>query len=114
MDDSIHDKINSLDALNRSHSPPKLEFRQFEGCVIFHKLKFDNVSQFPTILEYIRIDEDLHVQLQCNGIPLPLPSLYVNGHRAKSDQLSMLENFPPYTRSTTVENQQVLLDELKQ
>ena len=26
----------------------------------------------------------------------------------------MLENFPPYIRSTAIENQQVLLDELKQ
>ena len=45
----IHDKINSLDDLNQSHSPPGFEFRQFEGCVIFYRLKFDNVSQFPTI-----------------------------------------------------------------
>ena len=52
----IHDKINSLDDLNQSYSPPGFEFRQFEGCVIFYRLKFDNVSQFPTILESIRID----------------------------------------------------------
>ena len=110
----IHGKINSIDDLNQSHSPPGFEFRQFEGCVIFYRLKFDNVSQFPTILESIRIDKDLHVQLQYNGIPLPLPSWFVNGHNAKLDKLSMLENFPPYIRSTAIENQQVLLDELKQ
>ena len=56
----------------------------------------------------------MHVQLQYNGIPLPLPSWFVNGHNAKLDKLSMLENFPPYIRSTAIENQQVLLDELKQ
>ena len=87
----IHDKINSLDDLNQSHSPPGFEFRQFEGCVIFYRLKFDNVSQFPTILESIRIDKDLHVQLQYNGIPLPLPLWFVNGHNAKLDKLSMLD-----------------------
>ena len=64
----IHDKLNSLDDLNQSHSPPRFEFRQFEGCVIFYRLRFDSVSQFPTILESIRIDEELHVQLQYNGI----------------------------------------------
>ena len=64
----IHDKINSLDDLNQSHSPPGFEFRQFEGCVIFYRLKFNNVSQFPIILESIRVDKDLHVQLQYNGI----------------------------------------------
>ena len=109
----IDDKINSLDDLNQSHSPPGLEFRQFKGCVIFCRLKFDNVSQFPTILESIRIDKDLHVQLQYNGIPLPLPSWFVDGHNAKLDKLSMLENSPPYIRSTAIENQQVLLHELK-
>ena len=40
----IHFKINSLDDLNHSHAPPKFEFRQFEGCVIFHRLIFHHVS----------------------------------------------------------------------
>ena len=110
----IHDKINSLDDLNQSHSPLGFEFRQFEGCVVFYRLNFDNVSQFPTILESIRIGKDLHVQLQYNGIPLPLPPWFVNGYNAKLDKPSMLEHFPPYIRSTAIENQQVLLDELKQ
>ena len=74
----------------------------------------DFVSQFPTTLGAIRIDKELHVQLQYNGIPLLLPSWFINGHSAKLDMLSMLENFPPYTRSTAIENQQVLPDELKQ
>ena len=59
----MHDKINSLDDLNQSHSPPGFEFRQVKVCVMFYRLKFDNVSQFPTILESIRIDKNLHVQL---------------------------------------------------
>ena len=58
----INDKINSLDDLNQSHSPPWFEFRQFEGFVIFYRLKFDNVLQFRTTLESIRIDKNLHVQ----------------------------------------------------
>ena len=110
----IHDRINSLDDLNQSHSPPGFEFRQFKVWVTFYRLKLGNVPQFPTILESIRIEEDLHFQLQYNGIPFPLMSWFVNGHSAKLDKLSMLENFPPYIRSTAIENQQVLLDELKQ
>ena len=31
----IHGKINSLDDLNQTHTPPRFEFRQFEDCVIF-------------------------------------------------------------------------------
>ena len=96
--------------MNQSHSPPGFEFRQFKR----YRLKFDNVSQFPTTLQSIIIDKDLHFQLQYNGIPLPLPPWFVNGPNAKLDKVSMLKNFPPYIRSTAIKNQQVLLDELKQ
>ena len=100
----IHEKINSLDDMNQSHSPPGFEFRQFESCVIFYKLKFDNVSQFPTILESIRIDKDLLVQLQYIGIPLLLPSWFINGHNAKLDtvlldELKQRELYKPTGRS---------------
>ena len=44
----IHDKINSLDGLNESHSPPGVEFWQFEGCVIFYRLCL-------TISDHIRV-----------------------------------------------------------
>ena len=71
-------------------------------------------QQFPAILESIRINENFHVQLQYNGIPLLLLSWFVNGHSVKLDKLSVLETFPPYVRSTAIKNQQVLFDELKQ
>ena len=106
----VHGKINSLDDLNQSHSSPGFEFRQFEGCVIFYRLKFNNISQFPTtILESIRIDKDLHVQLQYNGITFPLLSWFVNGHNAKFDKLSILEIFQPNIRSTSIENKKFCL-----
>ena len=54
---------------------------------------------------------ELHIQLQYNGVPFPLPSWFVNGYSAKLDKPSMLE---PYIRSTAIENQQVSLDGLKQ
>ena len=60
--------MNSLHDFNQSHSPPGFEFRQFEGCVILYRLKFDDFLQFPTTLEFIRTDKDLHVKLQYNGI----------------------------------------------
>ena len=112
--DRIHDKINSLDDSNQSYSPPGFAFRQFKRCVIFHRLILDIASQFPTILESIRNNKDLHVQLQYNGTPLPSPSCFVNGLNAKLNKLSILENLPPYIRSTAIENQQALLEELKQ
>ena len=60
--------------LNQSHPLPGFKFRQFGGRIIFYRLEFDNVLQFSTTLNSIRIDEYLHVQLQYNGISFPLPS----------------------------------------
>ena len=40
----IYDKINSLENLNQSHSPPGFAFRQFEGCVIFYRLKNKSIK----------------------------------------------------------------------
>ena len=34
------------------------------------------------MLESIRVDDDLHVQLQYNGMPLPLTLWFVQGHNA--------------------------------
>ena len=82
--------------------------------VVLYRLKFDEATQFPVVLESIRIDSDLHVQLQYNGIPLPLPPWFVNGLNAKLTKFSMLENFPAYIRSTAIENEQTLLNELKE
>ena len=108
------DKIQSVDELNQSHSPPGFVFRKFENSVVYYRLHFDESSQFPSVLESIRIDSDLHVQLQYNGIPLPLPPWFINGRNALLNKHSILLNFPAYIRTTATENQQLLLDELKQ
>ncbi|MEO0684954.1 MAG: hypothetical protein AAFY76_07890, partial [Cyanobacteria bacterium J06649_11] len=108
------DKIQSVDELNQSHSPPGFGFRKFENSVVYYRLHFDESSQFPSVLESIRIDSDLHVQLQYNGIPLPLPPWFINGRNALLNKHSILLNFPAYIRTTATENQQLLLDELKQ
>ena len=40
----------------------------------------DDGTKFPKILESIKVDDDLHVQLQYNSMPLPLPLWFVQGH----------------------------------
>ena len=42
----------------------------------------DDKTKFPKILESIKVDDDLHVQLQSNGMPLPLPLWFVQCHNA--------------------------------
>ena len=42
----------------------------------------DDGTKFPKILESIKVDDDLHVQLQYNSMPLPLPLWFAQGHNA--------------------------------
>ena len=69
-------------------------------------------TKFPKILESIKIDSDLHVQLEYNGIPVPLPQWFVQGHNVRLKNVSMLENLPAYIRNVTFNNYNELLDEL--
>ena len=50
----------------------------------------------------------MHVQLQYNDIPVPLPQCFVQGHNARSKKVSMLENF----RNVAFDNCNELLDKL--
>ena len=57
------------------------------------------------MLESIKVDDDfLHVQLQYNGILLPLPQWFVQGHNATLKKVSRLENVPVYIRNTATDN----------
>ena len=65
--------------------------------IVYHYLVFDN--EFPVVRSAIKIDKDLHVQLQVYGNPVPLPTWFTQGRSAKLTTLSMLENFPNYLQN---------------
>ena len=52
----------------------------------------------PKILESIKVDTNLHVQLQFNGNTISQPSWFISGHQcnAKLTRVSMLENLTAY------------------
>ena len=56
-------------------------------------------TQFPNILETIKVDRDLHVQLQYNGDQIPLPPWFLQSRHGKLTRLSTLENLPSYIRN---------------
>ena len=88
------DIISGFDDLDANRCPPGYEFKKMDDSVIYYKLEFDAVSSFPKVFGSTRIDKDLHVQLQCNGNPLPLPLWFIRGTDAKLRNYSQLENFP--------------------
>ena len=71
------------------------------------------MKSFPKVLEAIKVDRDLHVQLQFNGNPLPLPPWYTEGTDAKLDRFTMSQNFPSYIKNLADVNPYPLLDEIE-
>ena len=66
----------SLADLNETTALDGLQFKKSIDHALFYNLVFDKEIKFPKILESIKIDLDLHVQQQYNGIP---QYLYHNG-----------------------------------
>ena len=95
------DTIRALGHLDEWKAPAGFEFRRFDDHILFYKLVFDEHTNFANVLESIKIDTNLHVQLRYNGVPLP--KWFVQGHNAQLTRIRMLENFPPYIRNTVVE-----------
>ena len=92
------DSVGEFHNLSEKNCPPDFKFDRRSDCVVYYNLKFDG-QNFPKIFETIRIDEQMHVQLQYNGSPVPLPSWFTKGTNGKLIKKSQLENFPAYIRS---------------
>ena len=90
------DTITSLTDLNKTTAPDGFQFGKSNDNALFYNLVFDKETKFPKILESIKVDSDLHVQLQYNGIPVPLPQWFVQGYNARLKKVSMLENLPAH------------------
>ena len=61
------------------HCPTGFKFNRIEDHILIYRIVFDSETHFPSIKECIRIDRNLHVQLECDGNPLPLPHWFVHG-----------------------------------
>ena len=68
--------IRAFQDLNKSIASAGFQFKELDNCVLYFYLVFDDETKFPEILESIKVDDDLHVQLQHSDMPLPLLSLF--------------------------------------
>ena len=69
--------------LNESIAPAGFQFKELDSCILY-PFPFDG-TKFLKMLEFNRfnrLDDDLHVKMQCNGMLLPLPQWFVQGHYA--------------------------------
>ena len=74
------DTIRIFQDLNESIAPEGFQFKELDNCIIY-LFSLDG-TKFLKILESIKLDDDLHVKFQYNGMPLTLPQWFVQGHTA--------------------------------
>ena len=60
---------------------------QKENVVVFYNVVF-NEQSMPQIMETIKVDKNLKVELQCMGNPVPLPPWFVTCCDAKLNHLT--------------------------
>ena len=107
------DTISSFADLSFSNSPPGFKTHQTKDFIVYYNLVFNEDTGFPSIKEAIKIDSELHVQLQLNGSPVPLPAWFIDGRNAKLSRFSMLQNFPVYLSNKADEMSNNILEELQ-
>ena len=90
------DVISCFADLCSRNAPKSYCCRKTDHYIIYYNLVFYKESGFPSIREAIKVDQNLHVQLQLSGKPVPLPSWFVTGRNSTLKRCSMLENFPSY------------------
>ena len=108
-----NDVISCFEDIDEQHSPRGYQFMKRDDCVIYYKLVFDEITSFPKVFASIRIDTYFHVQLQCNGNPLPLPLWFIQGTNAKLRRFSALDNFPKEFENAAANDPYQLIDELE-
>ena len=104
------DEIKSFDCLNEKHAPPGYSFHKTEQHILYYLLQFDDETAFPIVREAIKVDNNLHVQLQYCNNPVPLPQWFSQGRNAKLTNFSILENFPQYLRNFANEQKSLIAE----
>ena len=107
------DTITDFTQLTAKCCPSGFEFRIREDYIIIHRIDFHIETHFPSMEECIRIARNLHVQLQCNGNPIPLPQWFIHGNKAKLTKFRMSENYPIYIKNVVEEYPYSILNELQ-
>ena len=97
------DIIGDFSELNSTHAPPGFQCAKSDNSIVFFNLTY--FDGFPVIFESIKVDQSLHVQLQFNGHPVPLPVWFTKGRNATLTRFSQLNNFPNAIRVVSQETE---------
>ena len=97
------DIIGDFSELKSTLAPPGFQCAKSDNSIAFFNLTY--VDGFPVIFESIKVDQSLHVQLQFNGHPVPLPAWFTKGWNVTLTRFSQLNNFPNVIRVVSEETE---------
>ena len=66
------------------HIPIVFNVCRNDESIVFHKMQFDDI-RFPRVSLAVCVDSELHVKLQLNGNPVPLPDFFRKGFDCRLD-----------------------------
>ena len=106
------DIIKNFAEIGEEHAPTGYSCNKTTDHIVFYNLSY--VEGFPVILESIKVDDNLHVQLQYNGHAVPLPAWFTAGRNASLTRFSQLNEFPNAIRivAESSETSRSLLSEM--
>ena len=104
------DIIKSFDDLCSKSAPAGYQCYKTNDWIIFYNIAFHDKSGFPFVKEAIKIDRQMHVQLQLCGNSVPLPPWFVQGRNAQLTRHSMLHNFPSYLNTFTKTENKIVIE----
>ena len=68
------------------------------NAILYYNIVFHEESMMPQIMESIKVDENMRVELQYMGNPVPLPPWFVYGRDARLNNVTQLEELPKYIK----------------
>ena len=104
------DEIKSFDCRNEKHAPPGYSCHKTEQHILYYLLQFDDETAFPIVREAVKVDNNLHVQLQYCNNPVPLPQWFSQRRSAKLTNFLILENLPQYLRNFANEQKSLIAE----
>ena len=84
-----------------------------QDAIIYYNVVFHEDTMMPKIHESIKVSKDMHVTLEYEGNPVPLPTWFVRGRDARFDNLTQLEEFLKYMRDCESNNEYSIFSELE-
>ena len=103
------DIIKSFDDLCCKSAPAGYRCYKTNDWIIFYNIAFHDKSGFPFVKEAIKIDRQMHVQLQLCGNSVPLPPWFVQGRNAQLTRHCMLHNFQSYLNTFTKTENKIVI-----